>query len=97
MTASPEDLFGEKGTFWRKITGISKLFRVADNIDEVRPHVESRGLLLTEIWRSSWVVWREGQTPEQSEMSFFTDRVDGFVWITEIEVEKFKELFREES
>src|SRR3989344_6168634 len=93
-SASPEDVFGgRKGEFWRALTKVDKLFRVADHIEEIRPHVESRGLLLTEIYKDSWVVWREGQTLDKSELSFFTDRFDGFVWVVDQEVEKFMELF----
>lgn len=97
MTASPEDLFGPKGEIFKAFSGVERLLRVADNIDEVRPEVEARGLLLIELWRSSWVVYRKGQTLEESELSFFTDRVDEFVWISETEVEKFQKLFNKEE
>lgn len=95
ITVSPEDIFGRKGTFWREYTGVDKLFRVADSIDEVLPEVKSRGLLLTEVWKSEWIVWRKGQVLEEAELSFFTDRVDEFVWVAETEVDKFNALFGE--
>ena len=97
ITASPEDLFGgRKGTFWREFTGVDKLIRVADTIDEVRPETEARGLLLTELWKSSWVVHGGGPI-EESELTLFTDRVDGFVWVAETEVDKFQSLFGQEN
>ena len=98
ISASPEDVFGgRKGEFFRELTKTGRLFRVADNIEEVRPHVESRGLLLTEIYKDSWVVWREGQSLDKSELSLFTDKFDGFVWVVDSEVEKFEELFEVEG
>ena len=93
MTASPEDLFGErKGKRWINFTGVGRLIRVADSIDDVLPETKAKGLVLTELWKSSWIVHNGGPI-EESELTLFTDRVDEFVWISETEVEKFKELF----
>lgn len=95
VTASPEDMFGRKGEFFRDFSSVDKFFRVADHIDEVRPFAEARGFKLTEFSRSAWVLYRDGQTLQEAAMGFFTDRVDGFVWIADREVQKFEDLFRE--
>lgn len=96
ITASPEDLFGRKGAFMRDWSGIDRLVRVADQIDEVKPLVEGVGLKMLDF-HDEWLVFKEGATLQDVEVSLFKDRVDGFVWVAEQEVEKFKNLFKKNS
>jgi len=95
ITASPEDIFGPRGRWITRLTGVEKVIRVADDIEEMRPHVDARGMKLIELSRSNWVLYKEGQTLEESELTFLTDRVDGHVWIFDCEIQKFKDLFGE--
>ena|SRR3990167_1465125 len=96
ITASPEDLYGTKGRFMGDFAGINRFVRVADHMEEVCSIVSAKGFKVRDF-HDEWIVFREGATLAEAELSFFLDRVDRFVWVAEQEVEKFKSLFDEET
>lgn len=96
-TASPEDLYGRRGGFLRDVVKIDKFIRVSTDIKEVRDAATLKGFQLTDF-HGNHVLHKDGQSlGDPSLISFYEDRVDGHVWVTEQEFDRYCERFKEKT
>lgn len=100
IEVKPRDLYGEYGEIMEKLLGTDFLIRIAENIGDFEVSMKAKGLLLTEMVTdkdlgSNYVVYHEGQTLADVELSVLTDATNGFVWVLESQMEKYKSIIED--
>jgi hypothetical protein len=95
-TASPEDLFGNRGAFLRDAIKVDTYVRVSTSLEEVRQEANVRGFQLSQI-REDHILHTGDQTLSEAPLSFIQDPIDAHVWVAQKEFEKYEEIFRNED